>query len=356
MNDILRTTDIPHQRAAGYREKVRRGLLLGTAATVVMSLCAIPARFFWLSELAASLRVQLIIVAVGLLIPAVFTRCVRLAAVLVICVALQMPWMVPAVPVAAVCSADRESDLSITAANIWIGNTDYDAITDALERSDSDVLAVFEVGPPLLDHLQRGPGQQYGYMAARPGPGPFGVALLARRPLTDVRAFGDNRSGGSLLATVRIGDRLCRIAAVHPISPMSPRRFRDRQKHLHQIVRHLTQWRREHEEGAVVMIGDFNLTPWSPNFCDLVRASGLKHVVVDSGYEPTWQPVPGLLFGLVIDHCLVSDDLTVVASRIGPAFGSDHRPLSVELSLPRRSRILHPLFSSTPRDGTAGFR
>lgn len=80
-------------------------------------------------------------------------------------------------------------------------------------------------------------------------------------------------------------------------------------------------------------MGDFNMTPWSPKFRQLVADSHLRDTVRGFGLQPTW-PAGAPQFWIPIDHVLVSPDILVVDRRVGPDLGSDHYPVIVDIQLP----------------------
>lgn len=82
----------------------------------------------------------------------------------------------------------------------------------------------------------------------------------------------------------------------------------------------------------VVMIGDFNSTPWSGRFRQLMQDSQLLNSQQGFGLQPTWNAHWLPMLRIAIDHCLHSRSLTVQNRAIGANVGSDHFPLLVELS------------------------
>ena len=72
---------------------------------------------------------------------------------------------------------------------------------------------------------------------------------------------------------------------------------------------------------SFIMLGDFNLTPWSSVFRNLPgRRAG------DPRGVATW-PVAFGPFGIPIDHIVFSDDLELVDVELLADIGSDHRPI-----------------------------
>jgi len=82
----------------------------------------------------------------------------------------------------------------------------------------------------------------------------------------------------------------------------------------------------------LVVVGDLNMTPWSPYFGRLLREGGLRDGRAGHGLRPTW---PAFFRPLLIpiDHCLVSGEVGVDGFETGPALRSDHRPIIVDLSV-----------------------
>jgi endonuclease/exonuclease/phosphatase (EEP) superfamily protein YafD len=79
-----------------------------------------------------------------------------------------------------------------------------------------------------------------------------------------------------------------------------------------------------------LLAGDLNLTPYAPEFSRLEQASRLRDAFAGRPWRPTWQAGFWPL-ALPIDHVFVPEGVCVVDARIGPAVGSDHRPVIVTL-------------------------
>jgi len=84
--------------------------------------------------------------------------------------------------------------------------------------------------------------------------------------------------------------------------------------------------------GRAVLVGDLNLTPWSPRFGRLLAESGLADTSLQRPFATSWRsPLP--FVELALDHFLASPGLRVPCNRLGPDVGSDHLPLIVDVAL-----------------------
>jgi endonuclease/exonuclease/phosphatase (EEP) superfamily protein YafD len=79
-----------------------------------------------------------------------------------------------------------------------------------------------------------------------------------------------------------------------------------------------------------VLLGDFNCTPWSPVFRDLVTTAGLRSTAMGVGLSPTWFS-RWLPLGLTVDHILVGTAINAQGHEVGRDVGSDHFPVVADL-------------------------
>ncbi len=115
------------------------------------------------------------------------------------------------------------------------------------------------------------------------------------------------------------------LVHVHLASPFSP----DRAIRHHEQMRALTQFVKTLAK-PVIVAGDLNSGPWSPLCRVFLRETGLVSVRQGLGMLGTWPSFLGPL-GVGIDQMFVSAGIEVVATRVGPGIGSDHRPLITDL-------------------------
>jgi endonuclease/exonuclease/phosphatase (EEP) superfamily protein YafD len=117
------------------------------------------------------------------------------------------------------------------------------------------------------------------------------------------------------------------LIATHPLPPISPGLTASRDSQL------LTLAERCRSNPPSLLVGDFNLAPWSPRFEPILKAGQLTDASLGYGLTPTLTPLPTLLGGLKVDHVLVSQDLTVRDYSVRPCRHSDHTIVIVDFRI-----------------------
>jgi endonuclease/exonuclease/phosphatase (EEP) superfamily protein YafD len=118
------------------------------------------------------------------------------------------------------------------------------------------------------------------------------------------------------------------VLSTHPLAPTEKDRAQLRDAQLDFAA----TWAADQEDGFIV-VGDFNATPWSWPFRNLMARAPLRNSQLGFGVQPSFPTSSTFLMRVPIDHLLHSDTLSVVDRRLGPAMGSDHFPLIVDLQL-----------------------
>jgi endonuclease/exonuclease/phosphatase family metal-dependent hydrolase len=87
----------------------------------------------------------------------------------------------------------------------------------------------------------------------------------------------------------------------------------------------------------VVVLGDLNVTQFSPRWDELLEDGKLSDTRRGRGLMGSWRvQIPKLgwkppLPRRPLDHVLLGDDLVVVDRRLGPDLGSDHLPVVADV-------------------------
>ena len=222
-------------------------------------------------------------------------------------------------------SAPNPCRIRVLSLNVHTESTAYDKVIALLREEKPDVAFLMEIDAKWLLRLQD-LSDEFPKILADPRPDNFGVALLSREPWTDIRIehLGDADVPSIAVDYVRCDKRFT-IFGTHPVPPPTPETFRLRNQQLDAVADYLSR-----ATNSVILAGDLNVTPWSYWFRRFVARTRLNDTAPGFGVRPTWFG-PSFIFGIPIDHMLVSGDLRVVSRRISRDVGSDHRALIVDL-------------------------
>jgi endonuclease/exonuclease/phosphatase family metal-dependent hydrolase len=215
----------------------------------------------------------------------------------------------------------------VVTANLYYATHDLHRFTTWLDQHPADLVVVQEVTPAWAQVLEALPRYAHRSLVARSDP--YGIGVLSRRPLDNLRSFDLAGDGHPALAgdVVVDGDRV-HFLAVHARWPVLPSLARSRDRALHRIAVLVRA-----QPGPTVVLGDLNLSPDSPAFARLLGDGQLYDALAGPLWRPTWQAGFWPL-ALRIDHVLVSKGVCVERGTIGDPIASDHRPVTARLRLP----------------------
>jgi endonuclease/exonuclease/phosphatase (EEP) superfamily protein YafD len=220
-------------------------------------------------------------------------------------------------------------------------HTDY--VIDAIKDNQPDILDLVEYTSTWQEKLERS-----GILKAYPyhllaGHGHIG--LYSKIPLRNTRLVFTSPSRkvsnhANLLATFNLGGSPVTLLVAHPASPVRP-------SHLEWLKQSFGVWEQERPNLGenLVIVGDLNTSPWSVEFNQLIKRTGLRDSQLGFGLQPSWPmwiPLPddrrmptwvARSLTIPIDHVLVSPRIKVLARRTGPFDGSDHLPVIIDLAI-----------------------
>lgn len=304
--------------------------LLGALA--LLTALAVAAGFagHWLPllDLVAAFRLHLAVLAGLLTLAALAARRWRAAGLAAAAALIAVLGLGPALEPAERAGEGRP--LVVLFGNVGDRNSEAAALVDALVAHRADVLVTAETANAVAQRLAR----HYPYRLAPHTPyHQVRTAIWSRFPMRDGRIHLDDSTGPiSASAVIDLGDgRALGLVGVHFGRPTLG--FLPGQTYgLARIAGGLPQ--------PLVIIGDFNATPWSATVALAARLTGAQAV---GGYRVTWRgayetPLGALPepWGHQIDQILVSDGIGVEAVETVAMPGSDHMGLLARLRIPER--------------------
>jgi len=310
-----------------YHVLIRVVFLVVTASSVI----ALFGELFWVAELFSHFRLYYLLLQALLILIFLHGR-YRVLMVLTILFAVPNAWMVGpyltpiVIGKSATSSIGADAGIDIVALNVNYRNDGYVRVAGYLRDSDPDIILIAEFTPAWRDELEfLRAGYPWQLGAARTDQ--WGLAVFSRLPLVEAEqidlAQTDSVHVRFVVATAATE---LEIFAVHLFSPKSSVLARDRNLQLEDLAERVAA-----SEYRSIVIGDLNLTPFSPYFSRFIDRSGLQDARRSDGFHITW-PASVLPVWIPIDHALADTTVNVTRVRAGPDVGSDHFPLEIDVT------------------------
>ncbi|MCC6152891.1 MAG: endonuclease/exonuclease/phosphatase family protein [Candidatus Hydrogenedentes bacterium] len=305
----------------------------------VMSVAGTSAPGHWIGELLAQPRPQYIIGLVLCGIPMVW-RYPRAGWCVVLPILFNSYYVAPLY-----LSPERNvvlvgMELTVLHANVDRFNSQPARAIDWVRAQRADIVSLQEVTPAFEKSLGAAL-PDYAVVLSHPMKNSHGSAVLVRRDaaITKVSAriiHLPETSERLLIEYVfRLQDREVALLSFHVTRPVGRDQFAYQSLELGEAAK----WARaQYAAGrGVIVLGDLNIAPWSSRFKALCADGNLINSQIGFGLQSSWPAALPSIAGLPIDHCLHSTGFVTVSRLVGPAIGSDHWPLLVQLQVTERS-------------------
>ena len=288
------------------------------------------ARQWWVFELASHFRVQYFLVLFVCSCVCVFRAQYRWALTAGIVALMNVAIFAPIERVGHAKSSTEESysrNYRAVLANVSHDNDDYAQVIDYISLINPDIFLLLEVNGVWMSKLE-GLQEIFPYYKGHVHQ-KYGIVLMSQIPIkqSSILFFGGEDIPTVMAKFVTREKKLVTLIGTHPRSPVSSVHAKSRNEQLRSIATLISQ-----QTDPVVLLGDLNVTPWSPFFHDLLAHSGLQDSLKGIGLQPTW-PTMFPFAWIPIDHCLVSSEVYVSNREVRPNIGSDHFPLVVEFAI-----------------------
>ncbi|MEW6495686.1 MAG: endonuclease/exonuclease/phosphatase family protein [Cyanobacteriota bacterium] len=222
--------------------------------------------------------------------------------------------------------------------NVHKSNQNYSKVISLVRKENPDIAVFDEIHENWLEPLNS-LKEILPYSVKQVNPASIGITVYSKLPLENVAvdSFGPTNKPG-IVADFTINGQVVSLVAAHPLPPFQPTFFESRNQQLKGISQYVKSLKT-----PVLIVGDLNITMWSPYYKRLISQTGLRNARQGFGILPSWPAkssvsrVPGIiapLFSIPIDHVLISPEIQVLNIRTGQNVGSDHLPLIADLVIP----------------------
>ncbi len=301
-------------------------LLIAAFLVALPSTAAHFGAFHWWLDLGSHFRVQYLLV-LGPLVMGLWIRGRFRTACLLGLALLDNAVSVGGVYVAKQREIYAATPVRILSTNVLSGNRQYQRLLDNVREEAPDFVFAFEVNDRWLNQLRTLEDQfpDHQYVARNDN---FGIVFLSRQPVDDIEVVDLGSSDlPSIRCRVSVGGRTVVLWGIHALPPINAQYAAERDQALREVADWVTAC-----PDPVMVIGDFNATPWCVIFRELRQRTGLIDSRAGYGNQASW---PTMIWPLriPIDHCLVSPEIMIHDRRLGRYVGSDHRPIVVDFSI-----------------------
>jgi endonuclease/exonuclease/phosphatase (EEP) superfamily protein YafD len=228
------------------------------------------------------------------------------------------------------------STLTISHLNLDAIVRDHTPAFAYLQARGDDILLLQEVTPRVSRRFATA-FPDYELVASRPLWNTHGSAVLVKKSagvvvlgteVVRMPAFSDR----PLLNTqVEHLGKIINILSLHTIRPVYDENIAYQKLEFAAVAEWSIAQQAQGQE--VLVIGDFNATPWSQPFRNLLSVGQLNNSQIGFGLQPTWNGRNPLLLRIPIDHAVLSAGIFTTARTIGDPVAGDHLPLHLGIAI-----------------------
>lgn len=288
-------------------------------------------------EILSHFQIQYFLISLLILFCLVLTRHRKLIIISLFLLALNLPKIIPwYLPTSAFLN-HNEADLKVLVANLNTRNKNYDQVLSFVKKEDPDLAIFIEVDEAWVKQLNS-LKNILPYAFGKANPYDSGLVVYSNQPLINPQInFLGTKKRASIISNLTVQEQLISLISIHPPPPLKQALFHLRNRQLDEISQYIQTL-----DNPVLLVGDLNITMWSPYYQRLEKKTGLKNSRQGWGILPSWptqsdlSPIPNWASGLLsipIDHCLISREFQVIDTYTGSSIGSDHLPLITKLRL-----------------------
>lgn len=219
-------------------------------------------------------------------------------------------------------ATQSDSDLKILAVNFYYKNMEFGEVDPMLEETTPDIFIIHEASEYWWPDPKAPFANSHPYQYKTEESGVTGIFMASKKDGTYTEIPLGNKFG---LEFQPEGYDL-KILAVHPPAPINSSFAEERNLQFEAITTYVQE-----NDTPVIIMGDFNCTPWSPYFQNMLAQSMLQDARLGFGFIPTWH-AHNFAFEIPIDHALVSPEINVTGFETASEIASDHRPILLEIN------------------------
>ncbi|MDR0282605.1 MAG: endonuclease/exonuclease/phosphatase family protein [Candidatus Peribacteria bacterium] len=219
-------------------------------------------------------------------------------------------------------------------ANILYTNYDYESLKKQIEANNPHVVVLVEFSSQHEEALKDWFQERFPYVNRNSWSTKLaGDVVFSKYPITDLLTQYPQELGRwrySYFSLPKWEEKDFYFYVVHTSAPVSVYNFNMRNEQLKKLSEEfLIQAKDRPEDAPVVMVGDFNISPWSAFYKPFEEGleGKLRNAFKDYTHRFTWSLWAQEILTAHIDHIFVSDDVRIGDFFVEDLPGSDHHAI-----------------------------
>lgn len=227
-----------------------------------------------------------------------------------------------------------KNEIKVVGVNLWYKNTQTQMMTDFFKNEDPEVLLLAEFTDVQYEEMKDYLSTNFPYSSLQIDElsKPYtGKAIFSQFPLEKKVIQDSVNSELFLLAETKAYNKDIDLLMVHTTAPINSEFFDFRNKQLSFLGNELVN---EIENPAIIM-GDFNVSPWSPRFIkmDNKLADSDFSRIRNNSFVFSWQYQGFPPLKSHIDHTYLTSELSKKSYELKEFPGSDHKAQVITISI-----------------------
>lgn len=223
----------------------------------------------------------------------------------------------------------EKPNISFLAHNLNLKNLNFEETQKLILEIDPDIALLSEFQPEWNAKLPE-LYVKYPFKVTIPYDKGHGIALFSKHMITSSRvdSFVSGVEFPCIIAKVQFENKALNIIGVHLNPPINEYEHNQLDLQVEALKKEINKLEGE----PVVVLGDFNLSPFTQNYRSISKETSLAGTAFTATLVNTWHHedhAAGKFLGANVDHIFLSEHFTPVTRKVFPKTGSDHNPVFV---------------------------
>lgn len=300
-----------------------------TAASFLASIIVVIFSQWWVFDLFSHFRIQYVLAGFLLLPIFLWLRKYWVATAILSSIIFHSFALWPYLQSSRVMASSEEPyTVTLLFANIYYKDPDFEKILTLIDHEDPDVMVFAELSEESFSILKALIGPKYVFTGFEEGKGAYDISYFSKQEPELAMALEFTQGNPSILLRYQVDGQSLSVLGIHPHSPVAAHSTEERDLHLEAALAYAAS-----TPGPITVLGDFNISQFSPKFPKLLKKYGLVDTQLEFGLQPSWHANSLPVFRIPIDQVVVSQEVEVYDRYIGQPTGSDHLPVIVKVGV-----------------------